>query len=173
MPFGRVKNGSHRARFQLLLAVGSGGLVWLTGCQGLQPTSFAPIEPRLETIPGGGAQRLVAVNTSGQALHHYRFRGYLWNDQAVFYSAGQAPNVPRRMPAMTYSCVGSGERWETNRVIRFMEFNIRDKEGTIFFPVSRVQIMGRCNEGTFREYWEINPSGQLQLAGTNSRPAKP
>jgi hypothetical protein len=171
--FQAVKNRVRRARFQLLLGTGCAGLVWLTGCQSLQPTAFAPVEARLEPVPGGGAQRLVAVNTSGHVLHHYRFRAYMWDDQAVFYSAGQAPNVPRRMPAMTYTFMSSGNAWRPDEVMRFMDFNIRDQEGTIFYPVSRLQIVGRCDEGRFREHSEMNSSGQLQVVGTNSGPAKP
>ena len=168
-----MKNGVRHARFQLMLTAGCVGLAWLTGCQSLQPTSFAPLEVRLETIPGGGAQHLTAINTSGQALHHYWVRIYIWNDQTLFFEGGQGANATRRFPAMTYTCTASGDRWDPNQIMRFKDFNIRDTEGTIFFPVSRLQIVGRCDEGRFREYWEVSPSGQLQLVSTNSHPAKP
>jgi hypothetical protein len=163
----------HRVRIICWLLAGGAGLVWLTGCQSLESTSFAPITARLETIPGGGAQHLVVVNTSGQVLHHYWFRAYMWDDNALVYGVGHHPDIPRRMSEMTCSFIGSGEQWEPNEVIRFKDFRVQDKEGTIYFPVSRVQIVGRCDEGRFRENLAITPSGQLQLEGAASPPASP
>jgi hypothetical protein len=46
-------------------------------------------------------------------------------------------------------------------------FRDRDlgSEIKILLPVSRVQIVGSCDEGRFRENWQITGSGQLQPMG--------
>jgi len=46
-------------------------------------------------------------------------------------------------------------------------FRDRDVNGeiSILKPVSRVQIVGSCDEGRFREDWRITGSGQLQQIG--------
>ncbi len=35
-------------------------------------------------------------------------------------------------------------------------------EGRLLRPVSKVQIVGSCDEGSFRETWQIESSGQLE-----------
>ena len=152
------------ARITALLLAGCFGLVWLTGCETLQDTSFAPVDARLEPIPGGGAQYFVMVNTNGQTLHNVHFRAYMWDDRAITYTAGNNSSLPRRLPAMTYTFMGSGFEWDPGRMQRFRD---RDLGGEIKIlkPVSRVQIVGSCDEGRFREDWQITGSGQLQPMG--------
>ena len=86
-----MKNRIQLGRITVMLLAGCFGLVWLTGCETLQDTSFTPVDARLEPIPGGGAQGFVVINTSGQTLHHFRFRAYMWDDNAITYTAGTIP----------------------------------------------------------------------------------
>ena len=168
-----MQNKLRRAWTKIKLLAGLAGFVWLTGCQSLQYTTFAPVEARLESIPGGGAQHLVVVNTSGRVLNNCRFRAYMWDDRAPTYVASPNANFPKYLPKMTYTYIASESRWETNGTIRFKDFNLRGMEGIVLFPVSRLQIVGRCDEGRFREDWQTGPSGQLQLVGPAARPAQP
>lgn len=168
-----MKNGMQWTRIKLMFLAGCVGFAWLTGCQTLQNTSFAPVEARLELIPGGGAQHLVVINSSGQVLHNFRFRAYMWDDHALTYMTGPNGDIPKRLPAMTYTFIASGSQWETNQVQRFKNRDLRDIEGVILLPVSRLQIVGRCDEGRFREEWQITPSGQLHLIGAASSPTQP
>jgi len=156
-----MKNWIQLARITTMLLAGGFGLVWLTGCETLQDTAFAPFDARLEPIPGGGAQGFVMINTSGKTLHHFRFRAYMWDDHAFTYTAGNNSPFPQRLPAMTYTFMGSGSEWDPGQVQRFRD---RDLGGEIkiLLPVSRVQIIGSCDEGRFREDWRITGAGQLQ-----------
>jgi hypothetical protein len=159
-----MKNWIQLARFTVTLLSRCLGLVWLTGCESLQDTSFAPLGARLEPIPGGGAQSFVMVNTSGQTLHHFRFRAYMWDDHTITYTPDDNSPFPKLLPAMTYTFMGSGSQWEPGQGQRFRD---RDLGGEIKIlkPVSRVQIVGSCDEGHFREDWQITGSGQLQPMG--------
>ena len=159
-----MKNWIQLARITVTLLAGCFGLAWLTGCESLQDTSFAPLDARLEPIPGGGAQHFVVVNTSGQVLHNFRFRAYMWDDRAITYTAGNNSPLPKRLPAMTYTSMGSGSEWEPGQVRRFRDRDL-NSEIAILKPVSRVQIVGSCDEGRFREDWQITGSGQLQRIG--------
>jgi hypothetical protein len=136
-------------------------LMILTSCESLQDTAFAPAKPVLEPVPGGGAQHFVVVNSSDQTLHNFFFRAYMWDDRTLFYTDDNAPLTPRRLPAMSYSFTSSGLQWEPGRVLRFRYWDIPG-EIPILKPVSRVQIVGRCDEGKFRENWQINEAGQLE-----------
>jgi hypothetical protein len=166
-----LKNWIQLARIAALLLAGCFGLVWLTGCETLQDTAFAPVDARLEPIPGGGAQCFVMVNTSGQTLHHVRFRAYMWDDRAITYTAGNNAAFPQRLPAMTYTFTGSGSEWGPGQARRFRDRDM-DSEIKILLPVSRVQIVGSCNEGRFREDWRITGPGQLQRIGPDPHGGK-
>jgi hypothetical protein len=159
-----MKNWIQLARITVMLLSGCLGLAGLTGCESLQDTSFAPLDARLEPIPGGGAQYLVMVNTSGQTLHHFRFRAYMWDDHTITYTAGDNSAFPKRLPAMTYTFMGSSSQWDPGQTQRFMDRELHG-EIKILKPVSRVQIVGRCDEGRFREDWQITGSGQLHPMG--------
>ena len=156
-----MTNRIQLVRLTMFLLSGGLSLALLTGCESLQDTTFAPAEVRLELVPAGGAQHFVVVNASGQTLHHYWFRAYVWDDQAIFYTGGLQANTPRRVRALTYTGTGSGPQWEPGKVLRFKDWNL-PSEGSIVKPVSRVQIVGSCDEGPFRENWQINASGQLE-----------
>jgi hypothetical protein len=159
-----MKNWVQLARITVMLLSGCFSLAVLTGCKSLQDTSFAPLDARLEPIPGGGAQGFVVINTSGQVLHNYRFSAYMWDDRAITYTADNNSSLPKRLPAMTYTFMGSGFEWEPGRKQRFRDRDL-GSEIKILLPVSRVQIVGGCDEGRFREDWQITGSGQLQLMG--------
>jgi hypothetical protein len=166
-----MKNRIQLGRITVMLLAGCFGLVWLTGCETLQDTSFAPVDARLEPIPGGGAQYFVMVNTSGQTLHHVRFRAYMWDDRAITFTAGNNSAFPQRLPAMTYTFTGSSSEWHPGQVQRFKDRDM-DIEGAILKPVSHVQIVGSCDEGRFREDWRITGAGQLQRIGSDSHGGK-
>jgi len=145
------------------------GLLMVTGCESLQDTAFVPLTAKLEPVPRGGAQYLVAINSSGRTLHHVHFRAYLWDDQHLFYTGGNQPFTPRRLPAMTYSAIGSGDKWEPDEAMRFQNWNL-PMQNPLLTPITRVQIVGSCDEGRFRETWRITPSGQLELETKDVKP---
>ena len=157
-----MKNLIQLAQITVMLLSGCFGLAIMTGCESLKDTSFAPLEARLEPISGGGAQHFVLINTSGQKLHNFRFGAYMWDDHALAFT-GNDPfsSLPNRLPAITYRFMGSGPQWEPGQVQRFKD---RDLGGEIKIlkPVSRLQIVGSCDEGRFREDWQVTGPGQLQ-----------
>jgi hypothetical protein len=152
----------------MTLLYGFFSLAMLTGCQTFQDTSFAPLDAKLEPIHAGGAQHFILVNISGQALHNFRFRAYMWDDNTITYRAGDFSSLPNRLPAMTYTFDGSGSKWESGQVQRFVDRNIGG-EISILKPVSKVQIVGSSDEGRFREYWLINGVGQLLPVGRKAK----
>jgi len=150
----------------MMLVAGCFNVALLTGCESLQSTSFAPFDAKLEPIPGGGAQYFVVINTSGRTLHNFRFSGDIQQSHAIT-NTDNNPSLylPNRLPAMTYAFRGSGSKLEPGQEIRFRTFSGLGAEGSILYPVSEVQIAGSCDEGRFREFWQITGSGQLQRAG--------
>ncbi|HVU08634.1 MAG TPA: hypothetical protein VHG89_08850 [Verrucomicrobiae bacterium] len=143
------------------------GLVVLTGCESVQDTSFAPLEAKLEAIPGGGAQYFVVVNTSGKTLHDLKFWGNIWYNDVTF-PENDLHGMPVHLPVITYSIRGSSPKLEPGQEVRFKRDMGASAEGSVLYPVSRVQIAGSCIEGHFREDWQINASGQLQSVGISS-----
>jgi len=142
------------------------GLAGLTGCKSLQDTTFAPLDCKLERIPGESAQYVVVINTSGQTLHHIHFWGDMWYANAVTYIGNDPDSIPVRLPAMSYSLRGTDVQLEPGQVARFKrDLSPNSAECSIVYPVSRVQIAGSCDEGRFREDWQINGAGQLQPIG--------
>ncbi len=147
-------------RVTRMLLSGCFGLAVLTSCESLQDTTFAPIKPVLEPVTGG-AQHFVIINTSNQTLHNFRFRAYLWDDYNLTYTGGNMPFTPRRRPAMTYTVTAAGVKWEPGVAQRPRDWRM-PSELSILTPVTRVQIVGSCDEGQFREDWHINGAGQLE-----------
>ena len=139
-------------------------LTTLTGCNTLQDTQFSPIDARLEPIQAGGAQHFVLVNSSSQELHHYHFRVCLWGKSTLEYVGNSTTSLPARVPERTYTCDGYGDKWQPGQVLHFRDRDL-GSEGRVLRPVSRVQIVGSCDEGVFREDWQINSFGQLQQVG--------
>jgi hypothetical protein len=139
------------------------GLFVLNGCQSMQDTQFSPVEVRLETL-AGGVQTMVLVNSSGTALHNFNFRAYMWGDSPMTYTGYPPTSLPQRIPERTYTFQGSGVKWAPGEVLHFTDRNLGTEE-KILRPVSRVQIAGSCDEGAFREDWQITSSGQLQQIG--------
>lgn len=66
---------------------------------------------------------------------------------------------------MTDTLTSSGSELKPGQVVRFRNPST-SAEIAILMPVSRVQIAGSCDEGRFREDWQITQSGQLQPVGT-------
>jgi hypothetical protein len=137
-----------------------------TGCKSLQDTSFAPLYCELEPIPGGGAQYIVIINTSKQTLHHIRFLGNVWYDHYPTILSSSQSLIPVSLPALTFSFNGFIGQWEPDHVERIKnDLSPISAESSMLYPVSRVQIAGKCDEGPFREDWQINGAGQLQPMG--------
>jgi hypothetical protein len=134
----------------------------LTGCQGLQPTSFAPFDARLEPVPGGGAKYLVLVNTSDQDLHNWSASTYLWNEHQA--SPVAAANV-------YCSIQGSGRLWKAGTAERVVQRG-RGVELPINDAVTKVQLVGHCDEGAFRQVWTGTESGELRPVGVVSQLAR-
>jgi len=122
----------------------------LVGCQTSQVTSFAPLDARLEPIPGGGGQYLVLVNTSGRDMRNCSGSIYVWVDRSSYEI--------RRNPGHSYF---SGPLIKTGQAVR-----IRGWATTVEAPITRrvtkVEIVAHCDEGYFREVWLNTDSHQLQ-----------
>ncbi len=123
----------------------------LAGCQapGRYP-SFAPLTPRLEAAPFGGAKYLVCVNTSGQELHNVSGSVYLWNQ-----ASWEFPRRRQFTHHLYFSCLS----WQAGQVIRGRHF-ASTMEEPISEAVSGVEIVGHCDEGPFRESW-VNTDNEL------------
>jgi hypothetical protein len=118
------------------------------GCQSGRVRGFTPLETQLDPVPGGGARYLVVVNTSGKELHHCRFAAYLYN--------GHDPDPLQHLQHFA-RCAGHRDFWPPGDEARFhmrgttLEFPIVD-------PVTRVDVIGHCDEGTIRQSWRITES---------------
>jgi len=155
-----------KSRFQLagvaeMLLPVCFGLIVLTGCKSLETTSFAPLDAKLEPADNGGAEYIVVINTSGQTLHNYRFSGQIQEGHAFIY-LGNDPvsNLPSRLSTTTYVFMSSGAELKPGQEIRFRRNFGFGPEGSILYPVSQVQIGGECDEGRFRESWQVVASSQ-------------
>lgn len=147
-----------------IFLLGGLGLMVFTGCNTLRDTTFAPVDVRLEPGNAGGAQHVVLVNTSGQELHNFTFRGSVWGDSSLTYTGDPFDTLPQRVPAETYTFTGSGGKWEPGQAVHLRERDL-GIEGRILRPVTRVQIVGHCDEGSFREDWHMTRAGQWQRIG--------
>jgi len=151
----------------LFLCLGLG--VW-SGCQTYHGTKFAPLEARLDSTGYGGAQSMVLVNSGGQALHNVHFRAYMWGENQLVQSPQQpymlasASGLPQRVPAMTYTFMGSAGKLDPGQVIHFTNSSTGG-EDRVLEPVTKIQIVGSCDEGVFRETWVMNDRGELVLVG--------
>jgi hypothetical protein len=137
-------------------------LLGLTGCQTTQYTDFAPLDARLEPVPGGGAKYFLLINTSGKTLHNVSFSAYLWDETS--------PNVLTGRQPFLHGSVSHPE-WPPGRAQRFRP---RDMgiEGPITRPVTKVEVVGHCDEGYFRQLWLGTSSDQLQPSGAHPRSAQ-
>lgn len=158
-------------RIAVSLLAGGFVLAGFTGCESIKDTGpqFAPVAAKLETIAGGGAKHLVLVNDSGQGLHNVRFSAYMWDDNHLFYTLN---HLPQRRSVMTYSFEGSMPLWNPGQGQRFRDRSL-NCEISIIRPVSRVQIVGSCDEGSFREDWQMTESGELQSMSLRQRSGQP
>jgi len=122
----------------------------------MKPTSFAPFSARLEPVPRSGVQYLVLVNSSGRELHNYSFSAYLYSE--LLRRNPLVRNVPFRQYA------GSGATLPSGQVMRFKPID-KDIEDPIVPAVTRVQVVGHCDEGHFRQQWVNTDSGELRPIG--------
>jgi len=139
-----------------------GSVLALTGCQGLKPTSFAPFDARLEPAPGGGARYLVLVNTSDKDLHNYSFSVYAWDERGANPIAAGTPFG---------SGQGSGRLWKSGEAGRFNERG-KGIEAPLDHAITKVQLVGHCDEGAFRQVWTGTESGELRRVGVRPELAR-
>lgn len=142
-----------------------------SGCQTTNDTKFAPLDARLESLNHGGAQSMVLVNSSGQALHNVSFRAYVSLQSQLVnspqpYLLVSASGLPQRIPVQNYTFSGSSDKLDPGEVIHFKD-RYTGGESRILQPVTKIQIVGSCDEGAFRETWVRDGNGQLQLVGAS------
>jgi hypothetical protein len=130
------------------------------GCQSPKPTPFAPLSARLEPVPGSAAQYFVLTNTSGQELHNFRYSAYLYSELLRRH-----PFV-RSVPIRQF--VASGSSLRAGQVMRFRPVDMEIQDPVVQ-PITRVQVVGHCDEGHFRQEWMNTESGELRLVGTSLR----
>ena len=150
-----MKNWCKLGQVNTKLSFGCLGLALLAGCLAPEYTSFAPLDARIEPVPSGGARYFIVVNTSGRELHNVSCSAYMWNDCA--------PN-PIRRASPIYKFEGSLLEWEPGSAMRFRPLDM-GIETPIVEHVSRVEIVGHCDEGHFRQRWQDTKSGQLRPVG--------
>jgi len=78
------------------------------------------------------------------------------------YTGDPNMSLPQRVPERTYTFMGSSAKWSPGAVVHFTPRNFAGP-GSLLRPVTSVKIVGTCDEGPFREEWQITSSGQLQL----------
>ena len=118
------------------------------GCQSLEYTDFKPITVTLEPAPDSAARYLLAVNTSGQDLHNVVCRVYVWTqwyqptllDQRVY--AGQ--------PRVLGTAMVSADLWKAGESYRFSR-SPKEVEWAILEKVLKLEVVGKCSEGRFRQ----------------------
>jgi hypothetical protein len=131
------------ARAGLLAALG------LAGCQSPQTLRLAPLNPELERVPGSGARYLVLVNTSGQDMHHCSFAAFLSDEH-------DANPLLRLQPYAR--CAGSKTVWRPGEEARFQCHDSPTMEFPIVQPLSHIEVVGHCDEGSFRQSWRLTES---------------
>jgi len=130
------------------------------GCQAPKSVPFAPLSARLEPVPGSAALYFVVINTSGQELHNYRYSAYLYSELLRRHP------FARKLPIRQY--VGSGYNLGRSQIMRFRRLD-KNIEDPIVEAITRVQIVGHCDEGHFRQEWTTTESGELRPVETNLR----
>lgn len=160
-----VKLARHPAKWNLLILC----LFVLTGCQTVHDTEFSPVEATLAPINNSGVQHLVLANSAGKDLHHFHLRAYVWGDSPLAYSGDPATSLPsHNTPGRTYTAESSGDVWRAGEAIHFRDRYL-GSESRLMRPVLKVQIVGSCDEGVFRETWLTTQSGQLVQAESRQK----
>ena len=137
-------------------------VIMFSGCRSVD-TTFIPLEPKFESVPMGGAQTIVLVNTSGRPLYNVKFRAYVWgNNNNQMTAADNFSTLPESIPNLTHSFRGFAGKLQPGEVIHFTDQRTGGPS-RILQPVTRVQVEGSCDEGPFREEWRPDNSGQLRL----------
>jgi hypothetical protein len=126
------------------------------GCQTSGSSRFAPFSAKLESIRGSPAQYFFVVNTSGQELHNYKYTAYLYSE--LLRRDPLVRNLPIRKD------IASGSRLRPGQVMRFRSFD-KAIQDPLVQPITRVLIVGHCDEGRFRQQWMTTISGELRPVG--------
>ncbi len=132
-------------------------VVTMTGCQSVKPTAFRPLEAKLEPVSGGVADYFVLVNASGHELRNYHLSAYLWTDRD---RNALRQNQPFR------HCFASGASWAAGGVLHFRVWE-QFVQAPVIVPLSKIEVVGHCDEGSFCQFWKATESGQLVAAGTS------
>ena len=127
-----------------------------TGCQTSGSSKFTPFSAKLESVQGGGAQYFVIINTSGQELHNFSYTAYLYSELLRRHPAVR--NLPIRPD------LASGSRLKPGQVMRFRSYD-KGIQDPLVQPITRVLIVGHCDEGKFRQEWMTTTSGELRPVG--------
>lgn len=122
--------------------------VALAGCQTPSTQKLAPLRTEVEHVPGGGARYLVLINGSSQDLHHCTF--------SAFLSDAHDPNPLLRLQPFA-RCSGTKNLWRSGEETRF-ECPDSHMEFPIIQSLGRVEVVGHCDEGSFRQSWRITAS---------------
>ncbi len=127
-------------------------LIVAFGCATSKSADFAPFDARFEAVPGGGAQHLVLINTSGRHLHNFRFAAHVWNEHSRYW-------LRQHRPFRNYQ--GSGPELPIGKTIRFRLVGL-GVEDSLVEPVTRLEVVGHCDEGKFHQVWTVTEVDHLQ-----------
>jgi hypothetical protein len=122
----------------------------LAGCQSTKYTEFKPVNAWLEPAGNGAVRHLVLVNASGQDLHNVTLSAYLWGRNF----GANSMNVP-------YGTHGSYANWAAGEESRAHMLGM-GVEVSLSEGVAKLEVVGHCDEGYFRQGWTATESGFLQ-----------
>ncbi len=126
------------------------------GCRSTKDPSFAPLDAEFELVPGGGARYLVLTNSGGHDLHNLKLSIHIWNNVNS--------DMMRDYTHHIFGSVASLAPQETMRVQRLGS----NLELPILERVTRIEVVGKCDEGFFRQTWDQTGSNYLQPVGANA-----
>jgi len=168
-------------------------LLGLADCQTTHYTNFSPLAVRLEPVGTGGAEHLLLVNSSGTDLHDVTVTVYIWNDHERDWSGFQwqqhdsaliqphspLPSELAPMPSqrLVDQLWGTVPLLHAGEVVRCHPQGNPGMEATLWHSLSwfngtRVEILGHCAEGEFRERLLMTESREFRLVSAADSAAK-
>ena len=133
----------------------------LVGCQAPSAARMAPLDAELDRVDGSGVRYLVIINTSGKEMHHCSFAAFLCNEHD--------PNPMYRLEHFA-RCSGSKSLWRPGEEARFRCHGSPTLEFPIVQELTRVDVVGHCDEGRFRQSWRITESeNEVRPPGVKAR----
>ena len=134
----------------------------MVGCKSPQFTSSAPFEANLEREANQGSHYLRLTNVSGHDLHNYTLSVYAWN---VYMDHPMYRHEPFLKAFGDDSVLKSGEK------LRITSFGESLEEG-VDQSITRVEGVGHCNEGKFRQGWIVDHCWKVHPIEAKPEPAK-